>query len=112
METYMTIDELAGYLKLAEQTIRRWVLNREIPIKKKKKVIRYRNKKKKKWIDDGGYELPAKLPEADEGGLFENADQLDELAETEPAEEEAETESATQGGETEKKTGGPGWKRT
>ena len=28
METYMTIEEVAEYLKLAEQTIRRWVLNR------------------------------------------------------------------------------------
>ena len=27
METYMTIEEVAEYLKLAEQTIRRWVLN-------------------------------------------------------------------------------------
>jgi hypothetical protein len=31
METYLTIEEVAEYLKLAVQTIRRWVLNREIP---------------------------------------------------------------------------------
>jgi excisionase family DNA binding protein len=54
METYLTIDELAEYLKLAEQTIRRWVLNREIPYHKIKKVIRFRVSEIEKWIDKGG----------------------------------------------------------
>jgi excisionase family DNA binding protein len=54
METYLTIEELAEYLKLAEQTIRRWVLNREIPYRKIKKVIRFRVSEVEKWIDNGG----------------------------------------------------------
>ena len=53
METYLTIEELASYLKLAVQTIRRYVLNREIPYYKIKKVIRFRLSEIEKWIDGG-----------------------------------------------------------
>ena len=54
METYLTIEELARYLKVAEQTIRRWVLNREIPFCKIKKVIRFRLSEIEKWVDNSG----------------------------------------------------------
>ena len=54
METYLTIEELARYLKVAEQTIRRWVLNREIPFCKIKKVIRFRLSEIEKWVDKSG----------------------------------------------------------
>lgn len=53
METYLTIEELASYLKLAVQTIRRYVLNREIPFCKIKKVIRFRLSEVEKWIASG-----------------------------------------------------------
>ena len=85
METYMTIEEMASYLKLAEQTIRRWVLNREIPYHKIKKVIRFRISEIETWINKGGYSLPE---EQDAGDLFqENNVSLDELSESEQAEE-------------------------
>jgi PTS system nitrogen regulatory IIA component len=90
METYLTIEELAEYLKLAEQTIRRWVLNREVPYHKIKKVIRFRISEIEKWIDDGGYKLPDDQQESVEGGLFDDAISLDELAEMEQAEEQPE----------------------
>ena len=54
MEIYLTIEGLAKYLQLAEQTIRRWVLNREIPYHKIKKVIRFRLSEIEKWVDNGG----------------------------------------------------------
>ena len=54
METYLTIEELAHYLKVAEQTIRRWVLNRDIPFCKIKKVIRFRLTEIEKWVDNKG----------------------------------------------------------
>jgi excisionase family DNA binding protein len=54
LETYLTIEGLAGYLQLAEQTIRRWVLNREVPYHKNKKVIRFRLSEIEKWVDNGG----------------------------------------------------------
>jgi excisionase family DNA binding protein len=88
LETYLTIEELAGYLKLAEQTIRRWVLNREIPFHKIKKVIRFRVSEVEKWIDGGGCKLPEEKSEGIEGDLFSDASTLDELAETEQADGE------------------------
>jgi PTS system nitrogen regulatory IIA component len=90
VETYLTIEELAGYLKLAEQTIRRWVLNREIPFRKIKKVIRFRLSEVEKWIDENGYELPEGQREKNMGDLFNGSISPDELAETEQAGEEKE----------------------
>ena len=52
METYLNTEELAKYLKVAEQTIRRWVLNREIPFRKIKKVVRFRLSEIEKWVDN------------------------------------------------------------
>jgi excisionase family DNA binding protein len=72
METYLTIEGLADYLKLAEQTIRRWVLNREVPFCKIRKVIRFRVSEIEKWVDDGGV-FKAEAP-ADEGGLFDEGE--------------------------------------
>ena len=60
METYLTIEELANHLKLAVQTIRRWVLNREIPFHKIKKVIRCRLSEIEQWIENG-----AEIPDSD-----------------------------------------------
>jgi excisionase family DNA binding protein len=75
METYLTIEEMASYLKLADQTIRRWVLNREIPYKKIKKVIRFRVSEIEKWIDDGGL---MKLTEQQaEENLFDETDETE-----------------------------------
>ena len=91
METYMTIEELAEYLKLAEQTIRRWILNREIPFHKIRKVIRFRVSEIEKWIDEGGYKLPHEQQADLQGVLFEDETiSLDELAEMEQAGEEPE----------------------
>jgi excisionase family DNA binding protein len=58
METYLTIEEVARHLKLAEQTIRRYVLNREIPYHKIKKVIRFRLSEVETWVDRGGGKSP------------------------------------------------------
>ena len=85
METYLTIEELAVYLKLAEQTIRRWVFNREIPFHKIKKVIRFRLSEIEQWIDKGGLVMPEERQEDIEGGLFDDAISLGELAEMEQA---------------------------
>ena len=53
METYLTVQELAGHLKLGKQSIRRWVYNREIPYHKIKKVIRFRLSEIENWVDNG-----------------------------------------------------------
>jgi len=92
METYLTIEELAEYLKLAVQTIRRWVLNREIPFHKIKKVIRFRISEIEKWIDEGGYVLHEETRTGNEDDFFPDVISLDELAEQELANEDPEDE--------------------
>jgi len=59
LETYLTIEELAEYLKLAEQTVRRWVMNGQIPFHKIKSVIRFRLSEIEKWVDNGGVKTTA-----------------------------------------------------
>ena len=54
METYMTIEQLAGHLKLAENTIRRWVRNGKIPHHKINRLIRFRVSEVECWLDRNG----------------------------------------------------------
>ena len=91
MEAYLTIEELAQYLKVAEQTIRRWVLNREVPFCKIKKVIRFRITEIEKWVDNGGAVSAVKgvnnTSFSNDNGLFNETetvetDGLNELGET------------------------------
>ncbi|GHU18091.1 hypothetical protein FACS1894163_09740 [Spirochaetia bacterium] len=54
MESLLTIAELAAAVRLSEQTIRRYVLNREIPFHKVKKVVRFRPSEIEGWVTAGG----------------------------------------------------------
>jgi excisionase family DNA binding protein len=91
MEIYLTIEELADYLKLAEQTIRRWVLNQEIPFHKIKKVIRFRVSEIEKWIDADGMKIIAEDSGDTEGDLFQDTLSPDELSKSEQAKQTTET---------------------
>jgi excisionase family DNA binding protein len=66
VEAYLTIGELAEYLKVAEQTVRRWVLNREVPFCKIKKSVRFRIAEIEKWVDGSGA-----MPPKEGGGLLD-----------------------------------------
>jgi excisionase family DNA binding protein len=68
-ETYLTIEEVAAYLKLAQQTIRKYVLNKSIPYRKVQKSVRFRLSEIEKWIDEGGGCRNYK-PHDREGDLF------------------------------------------
>ena len=70
METYLTVDEVASHLKLAVQTIRRYVLNKEIPYCKIKKVVRFRLSEIERWVNAGGNNPVAGGPEEQGGDLF------------------------------------------
>jgi excisionase family DNA binding protein len=72
VETYLTIAELADYIKLSEQTVRRYVLNKTVPYHKIHKAVRFRVSEIEKWIDGGGLDGAVKAgPEDDrEGDLF------------------------------------------
>jgi excisionase family DNA binding protein len=76
METYLTIEELAAALKLAAQTIRRYVLKREIPYYKIKKVIRFKPSEVERWIESGGLKSSAGGDSELEGDLFTGIDDV------------------------------------
>jgi excisionase family DNA binding protein len=69
VETYLNIEGLAEYLKLSVQTIRRWVLKREVPYHKIKKVIRFRLSEIEQWVDGGGKVVLAAADETSEYGV-------------------------------------------
>jgi excisionase family DNA binding protein len=70
LEIYMTIEEVAAYLKLAAQTIRKYVLNKSIPYRKVKKSVRFRLSEIEQWIDNGGGDCSGPAEEGREGDLF------------------------------------------
>jgi excisionase family DNA binding protein len=71
METkLMTVKDAADYLRLSEQTIQRYVLKREIPFHKVKKMIRFRLGELEAWVDGGGGKCPDRPDEGREGDLF------------------------------------------
>jgi excisionase family DNA binding protein len=72
MEMYLTIAELAEYIKLSEQTIRRYVLNKTVPYRKIHKAVRFRVSEIEMWIDGGGLDGTVKAGPADgrENDLF------------------------------------------
>ena len=45
---------MAFQLKLAKQTIRRYVLEKTIPFKKIRKAVRFRPSEIDRWVDNGG----------------------------------------------------------
>jgi excisionase family DNA binding protein len=70
METYMTIEEVAAYLKLAPQTIRKFILNKSIPYRKVQKSVRFRLSEIERWIDRGGGGCHRYKNDEREGDLF------------------------------------------
>ena len=82
METYLSIEELAKYLDVAEKTVRKWVLNRDIPYHKIMKIIRFRLSEIEKWIETSGKFSQANNDEGQGGGLFAEDDKGIETAET------------------------------
>jgi excisionase family DNA binding protein len=66
----LTVKDVAGYLRLSEQTIQRYVLSREIPFHKVKKVIRFRLAEIERWVDAGGGKCAAREGEEQGGDLF------------------------------------------
>jgi excisionase family DNA binding protein len=88
----MTVRDVAEYMRLAEQTIQRYVLKREIPFHKVGKVIRFRFSEVERWINEGGGKRRDSPEEGRQGDLF---------AETEQAGTDRETEAGKEAGESE-----------
>jgi excisionase family DNA binding protein len=71
LETYLTVEELAAYFKFSEQTIRRWIFNREIPFHKINNSVRFRLSEIETWVEKKDALLKASCKEKDEVGLFD-----------------------------------------
>jgi excisionase family DNA binding protein len=70
VETYLSIEGLAKYLDIAEKTVRKWVLNRDIPYHKIMKVIRFRVSEIEQWVETSGKFPPADNDGGQGGDLF------------------------------------------
>jgi len=70
METYLTVEELAAYFKLAEQTVRRWVLNNDVPFHKVNHSVRFRLSEIESWVKKNSFVEKAKKAENRNGELF------------------------------------------
>jgi excisionase family DNA binding protein len=70
LETYLSIEGLAEYLDIAEKTVRKWVLNHDIPYHKIMKVIRFRVSEIERWVETSGKFPQVKDDEELVGGLF------------------------------------------
>lgn len=53
--TLMTIDELAGYLKVTRRTIYEWLKNNKIPALKLVGQWRFRKDKIDAWLEKGAH---------------------------------------------------------
>jgi excisionase family DNA binding protein len=51
VETYLTAKEVALFLKLSLQTIRRYTMNKEIPFHKINRVVRYKKSEIEIWVE-------------------------------------------------------------
>ena len=64
METYLSVASIAQYFGVAEKTVIKWVLNREIPFHKIKKIVRFRLSEIELWVNTNG-----KFPAVDEDAI-------------------------------------------
>jgi excisionase family DNA binding protein len=70
VETYFTTKELSDYLKIHEQSIRRWVLNNEIPFHRIHNVIRHRLSEIEIWVGKNKGLFPSCLEGVNENEIF------------------------------------------
>jgi excisionase family DNA binding protein len=96
VEMYVSIERLAEYLDVAEKTVRKWVLNNDIPYHKIMKLVRFRLSEIEQWVETGGKFPPANTDEVSENELFEEEETGEE---TDCGEDEAASENAEIGGE-------------
>jgi excisionase family DNA binding protein len=71
MEAYLDIREVAGILKLSVQTIRRYVLKKEIPFHKIKRAVRFKPSEIEWWVENRKEFEAANRNKNPDGALFE-----------------------------------------
>jgi excisionase family DNA binding protein len=71
MEAYLTINEVAAVCKLSVQTIRRYVLKREIPFHKIHRAVRFKPSEIAWWVENKEALRAVYHSENSDNGLFE-----------------------------------------
>jgi hypothetical protein len=97
METYFNTKGLSDYLLIPEQSIRRWVLNNEMPYCRIHGVIRYRLSEIEIWVDENKEKLNPFMTKKQENELFNEAGNTEAVTTNEEGQEAATVEN----GETE-----------
>jgi excisionase family DNA binding protein len=99
VETYFNTKGLAEYLIIPEQTIRRWVMNNEIPYYRIHNVIRYRLSDIETWVDAHKEKVPAFMSGKQAAALFNETEEgnIGGSGETEQGSETAESGSSVGG---------------
>ena len=73
MEQYMTVKEVAVKVQLSEQTIRRHVMNRQIPFYKVIGAVRFKPCEIEKWVEEREAGKTGEKKDNNESGLFNEA---------------------------------------
>jgi excisionase family DNA binding protein len=96
VETYLSIEGLAEYLGVAEKTVRKWVLNNDIPYHKIMKLVRFRLSEIEQWVETSGKFPQVNKDEVSENELFEEGETVEE---TDCGEDKTDIGNAETGGE-------------
>jgi excisionase family DNA binding protein len=73
MEKYMTVKEVAVMVQLSEQTIRRYVMLKQIPFHKIIRAVRFKPSEIQIWVDENKAKLAESKKADKEAGLFDEA---------------------------------------
>ena len=76
-ETYLTVKEVAKYLNVSEPSIRRHVLNNEIPFCKIMGSVRFRLSEVETWVETQKKRNRVNVKAGMEGDLFSETELLD-----------------------------------
>ena len=76
MEGYLTAKEVAAFVQLSLQTIRRYTMNKKIPFHKIDRAVRYKKSEIEEWVEKGMGQVTAIENEHKQGlqNLFSETD--------------------------------------
>jgi len=77
VDAYLTADEVASFLKLSLQTIRRYTMLNQIPFHKINRAVRYKKSEIELWVEKGEAAKAKEQNENAEVGLFDDLESGD-----------------------------------
>jgi excisionase family DNA binding protein len=71
MDKYLTVKEVAVMVQLSEQTIRRYVMRKQIPFHKIIRAVRFKTNEIQQWVEENKTGLTGSKKDVQAAGLFE-----------------------------------------